>query len=248
MSATRLSPSRRREDIRAWWAAHMKEQQDSGQARWLIAARRVWIQSTLTLWKRKLREPRGSGETIVEPARLVPVLVRANKAVSPSKVAREKRLSEPASIVALRLSLGNGISLSLEVATASIPALVARAGWAAMLRVAPGSRIFMAVKPVVMRRSFDGLCATITEALGGDPLSATYFCFVVSGRIGSKRSPGSDGTRDLVQRLEKGKYKWPTRDAASIEMTEHELALLLDGVDFKRIRRLPAFSLHAPPP
>jgi hypothetical protein len=36
-----------------------------------------------------------------------------------------------------------------------------------MLRLAPGSRIFMAVKPVDMRRSFDGLCATITEALGG---------------------------------------------------------------------------------
>jgi hypothetical protein len=33
-------------------------------------------------------------------------------------------LSEPSAIVALRLSLGNGISLSLEVATASIPALV----------------------------------------------------------------------------------------------------------------------------
>jgi transposase len=50
------------------------------------------------------------------------------------------------------------------------------------------------------------------------------------------------------KRLGKGKYKWPTRDAASIEMTEHELALLLDGVDFTRIQGLPAFSLHAPPP
>jgi transposase len=46
-----------------------------------------------------------------------------------------------------------------------------------MLRLAPGSRIFMAVKPVDMRRSFDGLCATITEALGGDPLSGDVFLF-----------------------------------------------------------------------
>jgi hypothetical protein len=30
-------------------------------------------------------------------------------------------------------------------------------------------------------------------------------------------------------------------------MTEHELALLLNGVDFTRIRRLTAFSLRAPP-
>ena len=60
----------------------------------------------------------------VEPARLVPVVVRANRPVSPSRVAQEKHSSEPAAIVALRLSLDNGISLSLEVATGSIPALV----------------------------------------------------------------------------------------------------------------------------
>ena len=124
MSATRLSASLRRKDIRAWWAAHMKEQQDSGQSQVAYCRAKGLDPKYFTLWKRKLREPWGSGETIVEPARLVPVLVRANKAVSPSKVAREKRSSEPATIVALRLSLGNGISLSLEVATASIPALV----------------------------------------------------------------------------------------------------------------------------
>ena len=48
--------------------------------------------------------------------------------------------------------------------------------------------------------------------------------------------------------LERGKYKWPSPDAATIELTEHELALLLDGVDFTRIRRLPPFVLYAPPP
>ena len=124
MSATRLSPSRRREDIRAWWAAHMKAHQDSGQSQVAYCRARGLDPKYFTLWKRKLREPRGSGETIVEPARLVPVVVRAHKAVSPSKVAQEKRSSEPATIVALRLSLGNGISLSLELATGSIPALV----------------------------------------------------------------------------------------------------------------------------
>jgi hypothetical protein len=123
MSATGLSPSRRREDIRAWWAAHLKAQQDSGQSQVAYCRARGLDPKYFTLWKRKLREPQGSGETI-EPARLVPVVVRAHKPVSPSKVAQEKRASEPATVVALRLSLGNGISLSLEVATGSIPALV----------------------------------------------------------------------------------------------------------------------------
>jgi IS66 Orf2 like protein len=44
-------------------------------------------------------------------------------------------------------------------------------------------------------------------------------------------------TLSVPKRLENGKFKWPTRDAASIELTEHELALLLDGVDFTHIRR-----------
>jgi len=101
----------------------MKAQQDSGQRQVAYCHARGLDPKYFTLWKRKLREPRGSGETI-EPARLVPIVVRADKAVSPSKVARERRSSEPAAIVALRLSLGNGISLSLEVATASIPTLV----------------------------------------------------------------------------------------------------------------------------
>ncbi len=35
----------------------------------------------------------------------------------------------------------------------------------------------MVVKPVDMRRSFDGLCATITEALGSSPLSGDWYLF-----------------------------------------------------------------------
>jgi hypothetical protein len=31
-----------------------------------------------------------------------------------------------------------------------------------------------------------------------------------------------------------------------MEFTERELALLLDGVDFTRLRRLPPFVLHTP--
>jgi hypothetical protein len=123
MISTRLSPSRRREDIRAWWAAHMKAQQDSGQSQVAYCRARGLDPKYFTLWKRKLRGLGVSAET-VEPASLVPVVVRSHKTVSPSKVAREKRSCEPAATVALSLSLGNGISLSLEVATGAIPALV----------------------------------------------------------------------------------------------------------------------------
>jgi transposase len=118
-----------------------------------------------------------------------------------------------------------------------------------VLKLAPGTRIFMAVAPVDMRRSFDGLAAAVMEVLRANPLEGHLFLF---------RGRRADRIKALVwdrngfvvwyKRLEKGKYKWPTRECASIELTAHELELLLDGVDFTRIRRLPPFVLHAPPP
>ena len=116
-----------------------------------------------------------------------------------------------------------------------------------MLKLPLGTRIFMAVAPVDMRRSFSGLCAIISETLGANPIGGDLFLF---------RGKRSDRVKAIVwdrtglaiwyKRLERGKYKWPSPDADSMELTEQELALLLDGVDFTRIRRLPEFSLHTP--
>lgn len=52
-----------------------------------------------------------------------------------------------------------------------------------------------------------------------------------------------NGLAIWYKRLEKGKYKSPARECASVEISEQELALLLDGIDFTRLRRLP--SVHA---
>ena len=116
-----------------------------------------------------------------------------------------------------------------------------------MLKLPPGTRIFMAVAPVDMRRSFAGLCAIITETLGANPIGGDIFLF---------RGKRSDRVKAIIwdraglaiwyKRLERGKYKWPSPDAVSMELTEQELALLLDGVDFTRIRRLPSFALRPP--
>jgi transposase len=118
-----------------------------------------------------------------------------------------------------------------------------------MLRLPKGTRIFMAVKPVDMRRSFDGLCATIMEGLGSNPLSGDLFLF--RGKRADRIKAiiwDRNGLAIWYKRLERGKYKWPSHEAVSIELSEHELTLLLDGVDFTRIRRLPPFALHTPSP
>lgn len=108
------------------------------------------------------------------------------------------------------------------------------------------TRIFMAVVPVDMRRSSDGLCATVMEVLEQNPLEGHLFLFR-GKRAGRVKALYWDrnGLAIWYKRLEKGKYKWSTREAASVEICAQELALLLDGIDFKRLPRLPAFHAHA---
>lgn len=104
----------------------------------------------------------------------------------------------------------------------------------------------MAAAPVDMRRSFDGLAAAVIEALGANPLEGHLFLF--RGRRADRIKAliwDRNGFVVWYKRLERGKYRWPSPDAASIEISEAELTLLLDGVDFTRLRRLPAFTAHA---
>lgn len=120
MSATRLSPSRRREDIRTWWADHLQAQRESGQTQAAYCRSRGLDPKYFTLWRRKLLDARAAAG-LGERPQLVPVVVRSERAtLAPDR--SEANASSAA--VAIRLSLGNGISLSLEVATGSIAALV----------------------------------------------------------------------------------------------------------------------------
>lgn len=48
--------------------------------------------------------------------------------------------------------------------------------------LSPQVRVFLALEPVDMRRSFDGLAAAVLSALGEDPLSGHLFVFLNRGR------------------------------------------------------------------
>jgi hypothetical protein len=124
MSAMRLSPSRRREDIRRWWAAHVKAQRDCGRSQVDYCRAQGLDPKYFTLWKRKLCDPRAAAKTVESP-RLIPVVVRSDRPAAVSQVSEVEPVSTPTgALVALRLSLGNGISVSLEVTTGLIPSLV----------------------------------------------------------------------------------------------------------------------------
>ncbi|MGO9264443.1 MAG: IS66 family insertion sequence element accessory protein TnpA [Candidatus Binataceae bacterium] len=120
MPTPRLSLSRRREDIRAWWAEHLAAQRNSGQNQVTYCRARDLDPKYFTLWKRKLRNVRAIAERR-DPPRLVPVVVRSERAPAASVAAESISTS---TAVAIRLTLSNGMSLTLELAAGALPGLV----------------------------------------------------------------------------------------------------------------------------
>ena len=79
-----------------------------------------------------------------------------------------------------------------------------------MLQFAPGVKVYLARKPVDMRRGFDGLAADVAQTLRADPYSGAAFV------CRSKRSDyvkiltwDGSGLCLFAKRLEKGRFVWP---------------------------------------
>ena len=122
MDVARLPPSRRREDVRAWWADHLRAQRESGQTQAAYCRGRGLDAKYFTLWKRKLLTDHVASERPERP-RLVPVVVRPERSAA-STAPRTEAASAAVTVVAIQLNLGNGISLSLELAAGALPTLV----------------------------------------------------------------------------------------------------------------------------
>jgi len=115
-----------------------------------------------------------------------------------------------------------------------------------MLKLPADTLIYLAATPIDMRRSFDGLCAIVAETLKLNPLDGHLFLF--RGKNADRVKAmywDRNGLAIWYKRLEKGRYKWPHPDSASMEISAHDLALLLDGIDFTRLKRLPTFHAQA---
>jgi len=101
-------------------------------------------------------------------------------------------------------------------------------------------RIFIGSTPIDMRKSIDGLTAIVQVELEKDPYSGHLFAFV-SRRCDRVKILMWDkgGFLLLYKRLERGQFKLPHMDPSSmsIEIDATQLAMLLDGIDFGRVRR-----------
>jgi transposase len=101
-------------------------------------------------------------------------------------------------------------------------------------------RIWIGSTPIDMRKAIDGLLAVVQEELRKDAYSGHLFVFV-SRRCDRVKILAWDngGFVLLYKRLEKGRFKLPHMDPSSmaVEIDATQLAMLLDGIDFGRVRR-----------
>lgn len=115
-----------------------------------------------------------------------------------------------------------------------------------MLTLPPSTRVFVAIRPTDMRRSFDGLLAIVRDFLGHqDPLSGHLFVF--RNRRGDRLKVlwwDRDGLALFYKRLEIGSFLIPDApaDTRQLEMTAADLQLLLQGIDPAKVQRAKRYS------
>lgn len=113
-----------------------------------------------------------------------------------------------------------------------------------MLSLPPAVRIFVARKPMDMRRSFDSLAAAVIDVVEEDPQSGHVFVFFNRARTHVKCLVWDrSGYWIFYKRLEHGSFRvFDQADGGrgAFEMHAHELALLLEGIDLRGARRRPS--------
>jgi len=108
-----------------------------------------------------------------------------------------------------------------------------------------GPRIWLAAEITDMRCGFDRLAERVRSVIGADPLSGHLFIF--RSRGGSRLKIltwDRDGYVLWYKRLEKGSFRMPRIEPGnnSIELRPSELAMLLDGIDMRQLKRVPRYT------
>lgn len=110
------------------------------------------------------------------------------------------------------------------------------------------TRIWLATAPADMRCGFDRLAELARQVTEQDPTSGHLFLF---------RSRGGDRLKALYwdrdgyalwyKRLERGVFRLPraAEGSKSVELRASELAMLLDGIDLRSVKRLERYRKKA---
>ena len=117
-----------------------------------------------------------------------------------------------------------------------------------MLSFSLQTKIFMAVEPIDMRRSFDSLAAWVDQQLGRKVLDGDVFLFLSKRRDRLKVLWwDGDGYSLFYKRLEVGTFEIPRHADSDKELTidATTLSLLLRGIETSSIRMRKRFQREA---
>jgi len=104
----------------------------------------------------------------------------------------------------------------------------------------PRGRVFVALEPTNLRRSYDGLAALVSGTFGRDLFEGDAFVFL--NRRGTQVRVlywDGDGYCIWMKRLEAGTFRKLEGPAgqALLEVDAGELAMLLSGIDAVKVKR-----------
>jgi transposase len=108
-------------------------------------------------------------------------------------------------------------------------------------------RIWLAAEPTDMRCGFDRLAERVKAVISQDPLLCGGHLFVFRSRRGERLKIltwDGDGYVLWYKRLEAGVFKLPRikEGSRSVELRPSELAMILDGIDMTKLKRVPRYE------
>ena len=115
-----------------------------------------------------------------------------------------------------------------------------------MLSFTGGLKVFVALEPCDLRKSFDGLEGLVRERLREDPRTGALFVFT-NRRHTRLKVLYWDGTGLwlLMKRLEKGTFSWPKTsqaEGAKLRLAPEAFAMLTDGIDLRGAQLRPWYE------
>lgn len=111
-----------------------------------------------------------------------------------------------------------------------------------------GTRVWLATQPADMRCGFDRLAELASSVTGDDPLGGHLFLFRSRGGDRLKILYwDTDGYALWYKRLEEGTFKLPRIEEGtkSVQLRPSELAMMLDGIDLKSVKRVKRYQRKA---
>lgn len=104
-----------------------------------------------------------------------------------------------------------------------------------MIGLPSSTRVWLAAGVTDMRKGMDGLAALVQTTLAENPFSGHIFVF--RGRRGDLVKLlwyDGDGMCLYAKRLERGRFVWPQASSGSVVLSAAQLAMLLEGIDWRR--------------